>query len=138
MSGTMGFGAGAREASVLVPIAFLHVALVLGGAAALPARSAGIALGGLAIGGATLLFWAIGRALVAGSRRSTLAFLAALKISAYLLLVGAAFSGWLRVDGLGFAVGITCFPTAVVVGTLYASAPRWRTVPDRWSTGSPG
>lgn len=134
----MGFGAGAREASVLVPIALLHVSFVLAGAAAWPERSGGIVLGGIAIGGATLLFWAIGRALIVGARRSTLAALSTLKLSAYLLLVAAAFSGWLRVDGLGFAVGITCFPTAVVVGTLYASASRWRTVPDRWSTDSPG
>ena len=134
----MGFGAGAREASILVTIAFLHVAFVLGSATALPGRAGGIVLGGLAIGGAALLFWAIGRALVVGARRWTLAVLSTLKVSAYLLLVGAAFSGWLRVDGLGFAIGITCFPTAVVVGTLYASASRWRTVPDRWSTDSPG
>lgn len=134
----MGFGVGVRATSVLVPIALLHVSFVLAGAAVLPERSGGIVLGGIAIGGATLLFWAIGRALVVGARRSTLAVLSTLKVSAYLLLVGAAFSGWLRVDGLGFAIGITCFPTAVVVGTLYASASRWRTVPDRWSTDSPG
>lgn len=129
---------GTRESSILFPIALAHASLAIAAAAALPDRAGGIMLGAAAIGLATFLFWAIGRALVLGARRSVLAALAATKILGYLLLVAAAFSGRLTVDGLGFAVGITCFPTAVVVSTLYASAARWRTVPHRWSTDSPG
>lgn len=118
---------GSREEATLLRIAGLHAVFVALSAAALPAHAIGVVLGGAAIGGATAAFWVIGRGLLE-ARRSWIVAASVTKVLAYLLLVGAAFSGAVRIDALGFAIGVTAFPVAVVAGTLYASASRWRTV----------
>ena len=115
----------ATEAT-LARIGGLHVFLVALAAAMLLDRSGSVLAGGAAIGGATLAFWAIARGIVSGVSRVWLIALGVLKVVAYLALVGATFAGALPLDGVGFAAGVTCFPVAVVTGSLSAGL-RWRT-----------
>jgi hypothetical protein len=116
----------ATEAT-LARIGGIHVFLVALAAATLVDRSGSVLAGGAAIGGATLAFWAIARGLVAGVSRIWLIALGVLKFVAYLALVGATFAGALPLDGVGFAAGVTCFPIAVVAGTISIGLG-WRTV----------
>ena len=115
----------ATEAT-LARIVGLHVFLVAVAAATLVDRSGSVLAGGAAIGGAMLAFWSIARGLVAGVSRVWLVALGVLKFVAYLALVAATFAGRLPLDGVGFAAGVTCFPIAVVTGSL-AAGLRWRT-----------
>ena len=116
----------ATEAT-LARIGGIHVFLVALAAATLADRSGSVLAGGAAIGGATLAFWAIARGLLTGVSRVWLVALGVLKFVAYLVLVGVTFAGALPLDGVGFAAGVTCFPVAVVTGSL-AAGLRWRTV----------
>lgn len=124
--------------STLRRILYLHVVLVLATALVFPQRSSGVMLGGAAIAGATMAFWAMARGLAGGVRRSWLAAVATLKIVAYMILVAAAFSGAFSIDELGFAIGVALFTLAVVtVSLLCASGSRWGT-DSGWSTDSAG
>ena len=111
----------ATEATLL-RVGGLHVFLVALVAAILTARAGSVAIGGVAIGGAMLAYWGIARGLVAGISRIWLVALGALKIAGYLVLVTAGLAGMLPIDALGFACGITCFPVAVVAGSLAPAA----------------
>ena|SRR5688572_24104122 len=116
----------ATEAT-LARIGGLHLLLVVATALILAGRSGSVLAGGAAIGGATLAFWAIARGLVAGVSRVWLIALGVVKFVAYLALVSATFAGAFPLDGVGFAAGVTCFPLAVIAGSLSAGL-RPRTV----------
>lgn len=100
---------------------FLLVAL-----AAVGGMGFGLGPGGVLVGGGVmgLVVWGYGKALGAlmgrGSRHLAMIF----PFAKFLTLLGL---GWLALSGtthvpdpLGFAVGVTCFPVAVVWGTLRA------------------
>jgi predicted neutral ceramidase superfamily lipid hydrolase len=116
----------ATEAT-LVRIGGLHLLLVTLLASALGGRAASVLVGGLAIGGAMLAYWGIARGLLGGVSRIWLIALAALKIMGYLVLVTAGLAGALTIDALAFAAGVSCFPAAVVAGSLTAGI-HWRTI----------
>ena len=112
-----------KQEFLLVRVAWLHAALVT--AAVIAAVAAGWSVRGLVAGGAVtaaslLLIWGMAR-LTLRERRRALALLASVKILLYLALLTAALTGWLVVDGEGFALGITCFVVATVVVTGFSN-----------------
>lgn len=96
------------------------VALVAGvGGASGFLEPASVALGGLVIGGSTLLS-ALGlRWLLAGRRRFlAIGFLFA-KLAAFMAILAVLVEGLhLPVDGIAFAAGVSCFPLAAVAEGL--------------------
>lgn len=77
--------------------------------------SGGIALGGAMMGLSLALYTAVVRTAVAGGRRRLAIGLLFAKLAAFLGLGWLAFaSGSVRPDPLGFALGVTCCPVAIV------------------------
>jgi hypothetical protein len=92
------------------------VALATAGAAAAGAPGpGGVAAGGATMGLSLALYTTLFRLAVRGGRRRLAIVLLFGKLAAFLGLGWLAFtSGSVRPDPLGFAVGITCCPAAVV------------------------
>ncbi len=115
------------DESLLRRVAFVHVALLA--AAAVAIHRLGGRLDGLAFGGGLaafsyFTFWVMARTLVQPDRKALAYVLGSAKVLLYLGLTAAVLSGKVVTDAAGFAVGVTCFVTAVIGTALAWPAPQ--------------
>ena len=106
---------------ILRRVGLVHAALlaVFGlGLAASGFPVKGILLGGGAMALSAGFLWGTARAVIDGRRAAVLAF-GTLKFVTYLGLVVLVLGGRLHADGVGFAIGITCFLVATVIVALF-------------------
>jgi hypothetical protein len=106
---------------VLQRVGALHVALL--GVLVLAQLGFGYPLKGALLGGGLagfsfVTFWVVARSITEPRKKGLAILLGVLKISFYLALSAAILRGHLVADGVGFALGVSCFVAATVIGAL--------------------
>lgn len=109
-----------REAA-LARVAALHAAMLA--TLVLVRHLLGSPVGGALLGGGLAglsfaTFWVFARSITEPRKKGLAILLGAVKITLYVGLSAAILGGWLVTDGIGFALGVSCFVAAAVVGAL--------------------
>jgi hypothetical protein len=97
-------------------VGLLTVLLIAQHLLGLPHR--GALLGGGLAGFSFVTFWVVARSITEPRKKSWAIVLGALKIVLYLGLSAAVLAGRLVADGGGFALGVSCFVAATMIGAF--------------------